>query len=145
MVAADQRALEALYRSWTRPRSGGYADAAVWDASAEEYNNFAVPSWDDDPFLELLADDAPLDGATVLDIGCGSGIYAIALAGRAAHVTGIDLSGKMVEYARLKAADAGCANVEFAQGDFRTMRLDGPFDVVIAHLTPAVADGETFA
>lgn len=145
MVAVDQGMLEELYRSWTRSRSGGYSDAAVWDASAEEYKDFAVPSWGDDPFLELLADDAPLDGATVLDIGCGSGIYAIALAGRAAHVTGIDLSGKMVEYARLKAADAGCTNVEFAQGDFRTMGLDGPFDVVIAHLTPAVADGETFA
>lgn len=145
MHAEDERALEALYGSWVGSRSGGYHDVTVWDASAEDYKEFAVPSWDDDPFLELLADEAPVEGATVLDIGCGAGTYARALAERAAQVTGIDLSGKMVEYARENSAAAGCSNVTFEQGDFRTMVVGGPFDMVIAHLTPAVSDGETFS
>lgn len=145
MHAEDERALEALYGSWVGSRSGGYRDAAVWDASAEDYKEFAVPSWNDDLFLGLLADEAPIEGATVLDIGCGTGTYARALAERAAQVIGIDLSGKMVAYARENAAAAGCSNVTFEQGDFRTMDVGGPFDVVIAHLTPAVSDGETFS
>lgn len=145
MHAEDERALEALYGSWVGSRSGGYHDVTVRDASAEDYKEFAVPSWDDDPFLELLADEAPVEGATVLDIGCGAGTYARALAERAAQVTGIDLSGKMVEYARENSAAAGCSNVTFEQGDFRTMVVGGPFDMVIAHLTPAVSDGETFS
>lgn len=145
MHAEDERALEALYGSWVGSRSGGYRDVTVRDASAEDYKEFAVPSWDDDPFLELLADEAPVEGATVLYIGCGAGTYARALAERAAQVTSIDLSGKMVEYARENSVAAGCSNVTFEQGDFRTMVVGGPFDMVIAHLTPAVSDGETFS
>lgn len=50
----------------------------------------------------------PLDGKTVLDIGCGSGIYLLESLNRGArYVTGIDPSKKMLESAanRLESAD----------------------------------------
>jgi 2-polyprenyl-6-hydroxyphenyl methylase / 3-demethylubiquinone-9 3-methyltransferase len=51
--------------------------------------------------LEWIARHANLKGAAVLDIGCGGGILAEAMAQRGAHVTGIDLSEKALRVAEL--------------------------------------------
>ena len=46
-------------------------------------------------------------------------------------MTGVDLSEKMLERARQKAAEAGL-NIRFHQGDIRTIELSRTFDAVIA-------------
>lgn len=48
-----------------------------------------------------------LAGKRVLDVGCGGGILAEALARRGAAVVGIDLAGEALEVARRHAAEAG--------------------------------------
>jgi SAM-dependent methyltransferase len=74
-------------------------------------------------------------GTTVLDLGCGAGLFARAAADRGARVTGVDLDGEAV---RLAAA-------EVPEGTFAVRNaLDpppGPFDVVAAvQLLMHVAD-----
>lgn len=44
-----------------------------------------------------------LDGASVCDLGCGPGLYAIRYAGRGAIVHGLDFSRNSIDYARLQA------------------------------------------
>ena len=76
-----------------------------------------------------------LHGKTVLDIGCGSGVYAVDFARRGARrVLGIDFSGSMLELARGEAATHGVAGAcEFRRADFTQADLKGErFDVVIA-------------
>ena len=51
--------------------------------------------------LEWIAGHAELAGASVLDVGCGGGILAEAMARRGARVTGIDLSEKALRVAQL--------------------------------------------
>lgn len=53
-----------------------------------------------------------LEGARVLDIGCGSGAITLSLAldHGAAHVTGIDVEAPVCEAARQRASDAGAAD-----------------------------------
>src|SRR2546422_9560890 len=51
--------------------------------------------------LEWIARHAGLAGSKVLDIGCGGGILAEAMARRGAEVTGIDLSDKGLRVAEL--------------------------------------------
>jgi SAM-dependent methyltransferase len=51
-----------------------------------------------------------------LDVGCGTGAHAIALAQRGWTVTGVDAVGKALETAREKAA-AAAADVRFVEGD----------------------------
>jgi len=51
--------------------------------------------------LEWIARHAALEGAEVLDVGCGGGILAEAMARRGARVTGIDLSDKALRVAEL--------------------------------------------
>jgi ubiquinone/menaquinone biosynthesis C-methylase UbiE len=75
-------------------------------------------------------------GATVLDVGCGTGASAIPAAravGPAGHVIGADLADRLLERAREKARQQGLFNVEFRQGDMEDLgHRDGYFDAVIS-------------
>jgi SAM-dependent methyltransferase len=59
--------------------------------------------------------------ARALDLGCGSGAHAVALAERGWQVTGVDQIGKALVRARKRAKECG-ATVAFVQGD--VTRLD---------------------
>jgi 2-polyprenyl-3-methyl-5-hydroxy-6-metoxy-1,4-benzoquinol methylase len=54
--------------------------------------------------------------ASILDLGCGTGRHAIALAKHGSKVVGIDISKILIEEARRRAADAA-VEVEFIVGD----------------------------
>ncbi|MFI0357377.1 class I SAM-dependent methyltransferase [Actinomadura sp. 9N407] len=58
-----------------------------------------------------------------LDVGCGDGLLVRRLAGRAAHVTGLDVSAEMVATAREKSA--GLDNVDFVQADLLAFDVPG--------------------
>src|SRR6185436_13324360 len=62
--------------------------------------------------LEWIDRHAPLAGKKVIDIGCGGGILAEAMAQRGAQVTGIDLSDKALRVAELHLLESG-ANVTY--------------------------------
>jgi 2-polyprenyl-3-methyl-5-hydroxy-6-metoxy-1,4-benzoquinol methylase len=76
----------------------------------------------------------PLDGARVLDVGCGSGRYCIAYAARgASRVVGIDFSPEMVRLARAHARRAGVADrCEFQVATFPESGPAGPFEAATA-------------
>lgn len=61
----------------------------------------------------FVADRARLDGARVLDVGCGGGILSEALAGLGASVTGIDANADLIAVARLHAARTGIENITY--------------------------------
>jgi SAM-dependent methyltransferase len=64
--------------------------------------------------------DVPVAAADdVLDVGCGTGRSTLLTAARAREgtVLGVDLSSKMLAYARERAAEAGITNAMFLQAD----------------------------
>jgi len=70
-------------------------------------------------------------GARVLDVGCGWGDTAIALArvvGPEGYVLGLDCCEKFLESGRGDAQAAGVDNVEFVAADVQTHRFSAPFD-----------------
>lgn len=81
----------------------------------------------DDGGLALLKD---VEGSDVLELGCGGGQCAVALAQRGANVTGIDLSREQLTYARALAAEHD-ADVALLQADVTDLGLfpDDTFDV----------------
>jgi len=87
-----------------------------------------------DRFEFALQALAPLEGRHVLDVGCGSGRYGVALAQRgAAAVVGIDVSGGMLELARALADQQGAgARCTFEQRDVLDLPPERVFDDVVA-------------
>ena len=80
-------------------------------------------------------------GDRVLEVGVGTGINA-ALYPRDCTVTGIDLSGNMLEKARDRVARKGISNVRLIEMDATDMKFaDGSFDIVYApYLISVVPD-----
>lgn len=75
---------------------------------------------------------------TVCDLGCGTGVWAIACARLgAAHVTGVDVDPDALRIARLNAATMVRGNIDFvcadvATGEFLTKKGKEPlFDIVV--------------
>ena len=75
---------------------------------------------------------APLNGRHVLDVGCGGGILADAMARKGATVLGIDLAPKSLKVAQLHALEAGTNGVEYREVSAETLATEQPatFDVV---------------
>lgn len=84
----------------------------------------------------LMAAAALVPGEQVLDVGCGTGPTTRAAAravGESGRVTGLDISGVLLERARTHAAADGVTNVEFVQADAQVEPLGADrFDAVIS-------------
>ena len=66
---------------------------------------------------------------SVLDVGCGSGRYAVAFAQQKKEVVGIDIAAGMLEIARDSIASLHVASrVELVLGDYLSVRFDRTFD-----------------
>jgi len=74
-----------------------------WDPHSE-----FKPLHDINPLrLNYIDGYASLAGKTVLDVGCGGGILSESMAGKGADVTGIDMSDKPLQVARLHLLESG--------------------------------------
>ncbi len=81
--------------------------------------------------LDWIDGLAPLAGKSALDIGCGGGILAEAMAKRGARVTGIDLSEKALKVAQLHLLESKIAVAyEAISAEDLAARSPGAYDVV---------------
>jgi 2-polyprenyl-6-hydroxyphenyl methylase / 3-demethylubiquinone-9 3-methyltransferase len=82
--------------------------------------------------LDWIQGQLPLAGKRVLDVGCGGGILADAMARAGAQVLGIDLAAKALKVAQLHALEAGTPNVEYREISVEALAADQPaaFDAV---------------
>jgi 2-polyprenyl-6-hydroxyphenyl methylase/3-demethylubiquinone-9 3-methyltransferase len=81
--------------------------------------------------LDWIDAIAPLNGRNVLDIGCGGGILAEAMARRGARVKGIDLSEKALKVAQLHRLESRVAvDYEAVSAEDLAERETGTYDVV---------------
>ena len=74
----------------------------------------------------------PLSGKTVLDVGCGGGILADAMARKGAQVLGIDLASKALKVAQLHALEAETPRVSYREVSAEQLAQEQPahYDVV---------------
>ncbi len=115
------------------------------EEQAEYWDKQAGPKWVElqsfiDAQLQDLGTEAmdrlgPIEGATVLDVGCGCGTTTIQLArrvGAGGAVVGVDLSAPMLHRAQQAARDNGLDNVTFQQADAQVHSFQERFDAVFS-------------
>ena len=84
-------------------------------------------------YVRTLIDEfAKRPASSLLELGCGTGIHACALAAQGLGVLGVDLSAEMLAGARARAVVQGfdVGRLSFDQGDVRSFRVARKFDVV---------------
>lgn len=128
--------------------------ASVDPREVDYYHQFAQMWWDESgPFWPLHrlnklrlgyiraqlcehfglndADEQPLQGLTILDVGCGGGILAESLARLGAKVSGIDVVERNIAIARQHSESAGM-EISYQLGSVESLAQSGAqFDVVL--------------
>ncbi|MDD4776638.1 MAG: class I SAM-dependent methyltransferase [Syntrophomonas sp.] len=124
-------------------RSAKWAARDSEDEAARQQNEARYRYTDD--FLrshQLYNNDSE-----VLDIGCGLGMFAVRFAQKAKRVTGLDISGKMLEYARQNVERSSLANVDFIDMPWQDIDLgqhglEKAYDLVFASLCPGISSDD---
>ena len=111
-------------------------------AETDKFNQLAAQWWDpegecrplhdiNEPRVAHIAERADLAGSQVLDVGCGGGLLAEALAKRGAEVTGIDLAKRALGVAKMHA-QASELSIDYHLSSAEDWALAHPqaFDVV---------------
>ena len=116
------------------------APDAPYDAIAEWYDEYVRT----EPLLAevvipetllLIEDAGRLQDAIICDLACGQGVVARELALRGAHVTGIDISERLLALARSQPVAAPHA-ISWRHDDARVGRTlaNGSFDGVVCNM-----------
>jgi len=92
-----------------------------------------------DPLLKSVREDVirkAESSDTVLDIACGTGSLALALAGKTLAVTGIDLDDELIMYAGNRAFKRGVSNVRFEVRDASDLSMfrDKEFGIAVTSM-----------
>ena len=68
--------------------------------------------------------------ASILDLGCGPGLYTHQLAKRGYEVTGVDFSSVSLDYARQRRDEEGLS-ISYLTQDYRTLKLEHTYDLIM--------------
>jgi putative AdoMet-dependent methyltransferase len=125
------------YDEW-KPCGVDYTDVACASSYDSRHDKFRDYTSESNRIIELL--DLRAD-QTVIDVGCGTGAFAVRTAGRCKKIYAVDVSEAMLDCARKKVKEAKLTNVEFYRGGFLTYehvadRADAIVSMVALHHLP---------
>ncbi len=125
----------------------GFSGAEFWDKAALSYNtdNREISSRGMKKSIDIFKkNDCFFPGIKILEIGCGTGLFAMALAEQGARVTAIDFSSGMLK--RFKndmpanlEKKIELMHMDWKDTDINKMGWKNKFDLVIAFMSPAVS------
>lgn len=136
-------------RLWSEGKAGKASGKSFWDNRADEFNKLVCQGCPDErirKIVEFLSDHSLLTkNSSVLDIGCGPGRFAVEFAKKSTQVTGVDISDKMLNYAKKNAEAEHLTNASFENLNWDEVNLEEygwkrKYDLVTAINSPGIHD-----
>jgi len=130
----------------------GFSTSDYWDKASVTYDKSKREVQDRrlEKTLGLLKQKGLLfEGMTVLEIGCGTGLLAMALAENGAHVTALDFSQGMLDRFSERLTPDLTDRITILSEDWHLLDIqkkgwEKKFDLVIAFMSPGVATVDAF-
>lgn len=148
---------------WRKDKQGdtysvhkGYASADYWDKASAGYDRDEkeIKNRRREKVLAMFQRNGLLfEGMKVLDIGCGTGLLAMAMARRGARVTALDFSkGMLAQFRSRLAGDENSrirSRISIHREDWHRLDIEEKgwkkqFDLVVAFMSPGVATPRSF-
>ena len=105
----------------------------IYSAFAKVYDrmmsNIPYVEWTD-YLITMLALNNVQPGEKVVELGCGTGTVTELLTEAGLQMTGVDISGDMLEMARQKNTEAG--GIKYLQQDMRQLKLEEKADAAVS-------------
>lgn len=122
----------------------GRTSADYWDRRARNFHRATKETPGEDPlFLRLRKVVTPQ--TTVLDVGAGTGRFALALAPLVQHVTAVEPNATMLGYLRQDAAERHLSNISYIPTIWQDAPDDLTADIVIcSHVLYSIREVDTF-
>lgn len=101
----------------------------LYKGTAEYYDRFRPPY--PSALLDDLRDRVPIDATSrIVDLACGTGQIAFALAPHVGEVCAIDQEPEFIDFARRKAQGLGITNIHWVAAAAEDVALEGAFELV---------------
>ena len=131
--------------SLTRPPQDIDKSNQMWNKRAKELSLLAERD-DADGYIEFFKQHADLNGATVIDLGCGAGRYLKLLMDEGTLVEGLEPSEEMIKYAKKHIKDSGYneEDVNIYNVAFQDFEPEKQYDYVFISNSPIVGYYESY-
>lgn len=118
----------------------------MWDKKALHYPRFSGQKneFQETLFTKLNEFGVNFNGKSLIDIGCGTGVHTIYLAGLCAEVLGVDSSEKMLKIMLEDANKFGVKNLTSLQSDFESFNPNKYYDISFCTMSPALNSENAF-
>lgn len=130
-LKTEDQPIETMEQNWDQRAETFYHN----QVNGSTYYNQAVPR-----LLEQKGILTP--SSSVLDIGAGSGRYAIPLAKKSQAVHALDLSSEMLQFLQQEAEKSNLDNISVIKSAWPTTEKIGEFDIAFAAMCPATRSVE---
>lgn len=115
---------------------------AFWNARASTFPRFTEGGDSYEARMLALAKRQGVDfrDKSVLDVGCGSGMYTLRIAHEAKRITALDISDEMLRILKEDAEALHISNIEYIRSGWDAFTPGKAHDIVFCSMSPAVSD-----
>ncbi len=138
LLQARAQQMDAAYAQLSKS-SVGY-----WDRRARGFHQATKDSTASDPLFQRVQHEVT-DEATMLDVGAGTGRFALALAPLARRLIAVEPNETMLGFLQRDATERGVTNIEYVNVAWEAAPTDLKADIVLcSHVLYPIWDIETF-
>ncbi|MCR4942714.1 MAG: class I SAM-dependent methyltransferase [Campylobacter sp.] len=118
----------------------------LWDERSSKYPRFngELSEFAKEFFSNLIQFGVDFKDKSVIDIGCGTGVYTLYIAKICKEIFAIDASAKMLEILMQDAQNFKISNLKSQKTFWQDFKSEKFYDIAISTMSPALCENDDF-